>query len=55
LSKGNKEVVTALKETVHSKEKTYDKIQAMMLEKCYDAITIAQCDKVGYVLIYLDP
>lgn len=38
LSKGNTEVTLTLKETKHSKDKTFDKIFSMMLENCVDNI-----------------
>jgi hypothetical protein len=38
MSKGNKNVTQALKETKHDKKITYDKIIASMLESCYSSI-----------------
>lgn len=46
LMKGNKEVSQALNDTKHDKAKTYDKIQAMMLERCVENITESIVDKV---------
>merc|ERR1712151_1405915 len=38
LTKGNKEVMEALKNTKHPKDKTFDKIYAMMLSNCVENI-----------------
>ena len=38
LTKGNNDVMQALKDTKHPKDKTFDKIYAMMLENCVENI-----------------
>jgi len=38
LSKGNNDVIQTLKDTKHPKDKTFDKIYAMMLENCVENI-----------------
>lgn len=38
LTKGNKEVLSALRDTKHPKDKTFDKIYAMMLAHCVENI-----------------
>ena len=38
LTKGNNDVMQTLKDTKHPKDKTFDKIYAMMLETCVENI-----------------
>jgi len=46
LSNENKKVISVLAETKHDKEKTYNKIVAMMLDNCYSKIDQATIEKV---------
>lgn len=46
LGRGNPDVTAALKETKHDKEKTYDKIVAMMLDTCHNTIEERIIDKI---------
>ncbi len=46
LAKGNQQVINVLKDTKHDKEKTYDKITAMMLDNCYTKIDQNTIDKI---------
>jgi len=46
LNKGNAQVSQTLKDTKHSKEKTFDKIVANMLEHCYSTIPERVIEKV---------
>ena len=39
LSVGNKDVKNTMRDTKHDKEKTFNKIIALMLEHCYNSIT----------------
>lgn len=49
LTKGNKEVLQALKETKHPRDKTFDKIYAMMLVNCVDNIEERVALKVFFI------
>ena len=53
LTRGNKEVTAALEETVHPKDKTWDKLRAIMLDTCHGRITMEDCDNV--IIFNLDP
>lgn len=46
LDKGNPKVKAAIRDTKHDKEKTFDKIVAMMLENCYNKIEEKDIAKV---------
>ncbi len=46
LAKGNQEVTSAMKETKLAKDKTFDKIYAMMLNNCFKKITEAEIAEV---------
>lgn len=54
LAKGNNDVIKTLKETKHDKEKTYDKIVAMMTDSCYNKIDKVTIEKVENIYIILD-
>ena len=46
LAKGNQNVINVLKDSKHDKEKTYDKIVAMMLDNCYNNIKHSVVEKI---------
>jgi tetrahydromethanopterin S-methyltransferase subunit G len=46
LAVGNKEVTATLKDSKHDKEKTFDKIISLMLDKCYKTISDDVINKV---------
>jgi hypothetical protein len=50
LSKGNNDVIQTLKDTKHPKDKTFDKIYAMMLEFCSDNLEDSIALKVNLII-----
>jgi hypothetical protein len=51
LSKGNNEVIQTLKDTKHPKDKTFDKIYAMMLENCVENLDEKTALNVYFIII----